>query len=110
MNSSLTLNHRSYYYTHEQKLAGLGKAAAQWTVDRWREYGFTADLVEYHAYLSYPISASLHITHANGTKEEVNLKEPALAEDDVTNREDNQPTFHGYGASGDVEAEYVYVG
>jgi N-acetylated-alpha-linked acidic dipeptidase len=38
------------------------------------------------------------------------LKEPKLAADDVTNRDDNQPTFHGYAASGEVEAEYVYVG
>lgn len=56
------------------------------------------------------MSASLQVNYANGTTKEVNLKEDILAEDDVTGRPDNQPTFHGYSASGDVKAEYVYVG
>lgn len=105
-----TIDEWSYYYTHENKLAGLGKAAAQWTADKWAEFGFESHLAEYQAYLSYPISASLHIDYGNGTAVEVNLVEDKLAEDDVTNRPDDQPTFHGYSASGDVTAEYVYVG
>ena len=105
-----TIDQWAYYYTHENKLAGLGRAAAQWTADKWAEYGFQSRLDEYEVYLNYPVSASLHITYPNGTKQEVNLKEDVLPEDDVTGRPDNQPTFHGFSASGDVEAEYVYVG
>lgn len=105
-----TIDDWSYYYTHENKLAGLGKAAAQWTADRWAEFGFESHLTEYHVYLSHPVSASLQIDYGNGTTAEVNLVEDKLPEDDVTNRPDNQPTFHGYSASGDVTAEYVYVG
>lgn len=105
-----TIDSWSYYYTHENKLAGLGKAAAQWTADKWTEYGFQSHLAEYHVYLSYPVSASLSVDYGNGTVGEVNLKEDILAEDDVTGRPDNQPTFHGYSASGNVSGEYVYVG
>ena len=105
-----TIDDWSYYYTHENKLAGLGKAAAQWTADRWAEFGFESHLAEYHVYLSHPVSASLEIDYGNGTKSDISLVEPVLPEDDVTGRPDEQPTFHGYSASGDVEAEYVYVG
>lgn len=105
-----TIDQWSYYYTHEKKLAGLGRAAAEWTADKWAEYGFQSRLDEYEVYLNYPVSASLHVNFPNGTTEEVNLVEDRLPEDDVTNRPDNQPTFHGFSASGNVTAEYVYVG
>ncbi|GJD04327.1 PA domain-containing protein [Colletotrichum higginsianum] len=107
---NVTIDEWSDYYGHQVKLAGLGKEAAQWTADRWTENGFDAHLSEYHVYLSYPVHASLEITYANGTTSEVRLDEDVLEEDDVTGREDNQPTFHGYSASGNVTAEYVYVG
>jgi N-acetylated-alpha-linked acidic dipeptidase len=105
-----TIDQWSYYYTHKDKLAGLGKEAAQWTADKWSEYGFESHLAEYQVYLSHPVSASLHVNFPNGTTEEVSLVEDKLPEDDVTSWENNQPTFHGFSASGDVTAEYVYVG
>ena len=98
------------YYGHQVKLAGLGKEAAEWTRDRWAESGFDSKLVEYDVYLSYPVYQSLSVTLANGTTNEVKVQEDGLPEDDVTSREDRIPTFHGYSASGNVSAEYVYVG
>lgn len=98
------------YYGHQLKLAGKGRDAAVWTRDRWRESGFNAELNEYHVYLSYPLRQSLSVTYSNGSTSEVNIQEPALPEDDVTNRPDSIPTFHGYSASGNASAEYVYVG
>ncbi|KAK2016989.1 PA domain-containing protein [Colletotrichum eremochloae] len=107
---NVTIDEWSDYYGHQVKLAGLGKEAAQWTADQWTKNGFDAHLKEYHVYLSYPVHASLEITYANGTTSAVRLDEDALEEDDVTGRKDNQPTFHGYSASGNVTGEYVYVG
>ncbi|KAK4222873.1 putative glutamate carboxypeptidase 2 [Podospora fimiseda] len=98
------------YYGHQVKLAGLGHEAAVWTRDKWAEYGFKAELNEYHVYLSYPRHQSLSITFPNGTTNEINIQEPALPEDEVTGRPDSVPTFHGYSASGNASAEYVYVG
>ncbi|KAK0747189.1 PA domain-containing protein [Schizothecium vesticola] len=98
------------YYGHQVKLAGLGKEAAEWTRDRWAESGFDSKLVEYHVYLSYPVHQSLAVTFANDTTADVTIQEEGLPEDDVTNRKDSIPTFHGYSASGNVSAEYVYVG
>lgn len=107
---NVTLDEWSDYYGHQNKLAGYGHEAAQWTADRWNEHGFESHLQEYHVYLSYPVSNSLSISYANGSKEEVNLVETALAEDEVTGRDDATPTFHGYSASGKVSAEYFYAG
>lgn len=107
---NVTVSDWSYYYGHQNKLAGLGKEAAEWTRDRWNENGFDAYLNEYHVYLSYPVSQSLQFTNADGAAEDVKIQEDALPEDDVTGREDNQPTFHGYSASGHVSGEYVYTG
>ncbi|KAK1573293.1 PA domain-containing protein [Colletotrichum navitas] len=107
---NVTIDEWSDYYGHQVKLAGLGKEAAQWTAEQWTKNGFDAHLKEYHVYLSYPVHASLKLTYANGTTSAVSLDEDVLEEDDVTGREDNQPTFHGYSASGNVTGEYVYVG
>lgn len=106
---NVTIDQWADYYGHQNKLAGLGREAAEWTAARWGDHGFKAELNEYHVYLSYPVSASLHLT-TNGVRKEISLKEDVLEEDDVTGREDNQPTFHGYSASGNVTGEYVYVG
>lgn len=56
------------------------------------------------------MSHSLSLSYSNGSAWEATLKEDALPEDDVTNWPDSIPTFHGYSATGDAEAEYVYVG
>ena len=98
------------YYGHQIKLAGLGKDAAEWTRDRWAENGVTSALNEYPVYLSYPVHQALAITYVNGTSKQVKIQEDPLLEDDVTGRSDRVPTFHGYSATGNVTAEYVYVG
>ncbi|KAK5654291.1 hypothetical protein OQA88_7468 [Cercophora sp. LCS_1] len=105
-----SIDHWAEYYGHQVKLAGLGKEAAEWTRDQWRKGGFNAELNEYEVFLSYPKEQKLVVGYANGTSAEVKIQEPAIGEDDVTGRGDNQPTFNGYSASGKVKAEYVYVG
>ncbi|EJT71062.1 hypothetical protein GGTG_12083 [Gaeumannomyces tritici R3-111a-1] len=106
---NVTIDQWANYYGHEVKLAGMGKSAAEWTRDRWTEHGFDAQLNEYHVYLSYPLHASLSFTQANGSTTEVNLVEDVLPEDDVTGRQDNTPTFHGYSASGNVSADFYII-
>ncbi|KAI9170744.1 putative glutamate carboxypeptidase [Paramyrothecium foliicola] len=107
---NVTIDGWSDYYGHQNKLAGLGLEASQWTADRFSEFGFDSHLSEYHVYLTYPVHQSVSVTWADGRTEPINLVEPVLPEDDVTGRPDNQPTFHGYSASGNVTGEYFYVG
>jgi N-acetylated-alpha-linked acidic dipeptidase len=45
----------------------------------------------------------------NKVEYECSLEEDVLKEDKTTGLEDRIPTFHGYSASGNVTAPYVYV-
>ncbi|KAF1963063.1 N-acetylated-alpha-linked acidic dipeptidase-like protein 2 [Byssothecium circinans] len=100
----------SYYYTHGNHVAGLNKTMAQWTADKFAEYGFTSRLDEYYVFLNYPISQSLSLIYPNGSTLEASLTEAVLPEDDTSSYPDRIPTFHGYSFSGNASAEYVYVG
>lgn len=110
--SNTSLSEWSYYYTHGQHLAGKNQSMAQWTADRWAESGIASGLVSYNVYLNYPVSHSLRLRDAkNGSVLfEPALEEAVLAQDDTTSYPDRVPTFHGYSASGNASAEYVYVG
>lgn len=105
-----TIDDWSYYYTHGMHLAGKNKTMAQWTADRWTEFGVPATLATYDVYLNYPVSHSLSVTFANGTEWEASLEEAVLEDDETTSYPDRVPTFHGYSASGKANAEFVYVG
>ncbi|KAF2272944.1 glutamate carboxypeptidase 2 [Westerdykella ornata] len=100
----------SYYYTHGAHVAGRNKTQAQWTADKWAEYGWTSRLDEYFVYLNYPVSQSLQLTLPNGTVFNASLEEEVLEEDDTSSYPNRIPVFHGYSATGDASAEYVYVG
>ncbi|PVI05750.1 N-acetylated-alpha-linked acidic dipeptidase-like protein 2 [Periconia macrospinosa] len=100
----------SYYYTHGNHIAGLNKTMAQWTADKWTEYGFTSRLDEYYVFLNYPVSQSLSLTYANGSVHTASLTEDVLEVDDTSSYPDRIPTFHGYSFTGNASAEYVYVG
>jgi N-acetylated-alpha-linked acidic dipeptidase len=42
-----TIESWSYYYTHGLHVAGTNRSMAQWTADRWHEFGFDAQVVQY---------------------------------------------------------------
>lgn len=108
---NVSIDEWSYYYGHQNKLAGYGKDAAQWTADRWNENGFEAHLNEYYAYLRYPVSASIHFTSSEGQTSQVKIREDVLEEDDVTGYDAiSQQTWLGYSPTGNVTAEYFYAG
>lgn len=100
----------SYYYTHGLHLAGTNKSMVQWTADKWTEFGVPASLVSYLVYLDYPVEQSLTLSSANGSEWTADLQEDVLKQDDTTSYPNRVPSFHGYSATGDAEAEYVYVG
>ena len=100
----------SYYYTHRYHVAGFNNEEAQWTADRWSEAGITTRLDKYNVYLDYPMNKSLVVTWSNGSTWTPMLEEAILEEDPTTGYRNRVPTFHGYSASGQASAEYVYVG
>ncbi|KAH9892042.1 Zn-dependent exopeptidase [Xylariomycetidae sp. FL2044] len=109
----------SRYYTAGPHLAGKNLSQAEWTRDRWEEWGIRSDIVAYDTYINYPVDHRLALLEksesgsdgAKGWKVafEATLEEDVLDEDPTTQLENSVPTFHGYSASGNVTASFVYV-
>ncbi|KAK5074187.1 hypothetical protein LTR51_004773 [Lithohypha guttulata] len=103
----------SHYYTSGPHLAGKNLSQALWTRDRWQEAGVKSDIITYDVYINYPVGHRLALLkRRNGTYDtlyDCSLTEDPLEEDPTTNLKDRIPTFHGYSASGNVTAPYVYV-
>jgi N-acetylated-alpha-linked acidic dipeptidase len=99
----------SQYYTAGPHLAGKNLSQAEWTRDRWEEWGVKSEIVAYSVYINYPLRHRLALLEQNEVSFEATLEEDVLEEDPTTRLEDRIPVFHGYSASGNVTAQYVYV-
>jgi N-acetylated-alpha-linked acidic dipeptidase len=100
----------SYYYTHGDHLGSHNKTMAEWTAQKWLDAGFDAHLAEYPIYVTYPKHSSLTLVRADGSTHEANLNEDVLEEDDTSSYPNRIPAFHAMSGSGNVTAEYIYVG
>lgn len=117
----------SRYYTSGPHLAGRNLSQALWTKQKWQEFGIENSLiVDYDVYINYPTGHRLALLEKNkegdeqdspaATTEaewrvayEARLEEDVLDEDKSTQLPGRIPTFHGYSASGNVTAPYVFV-
>ncbi|KAI1131846.1 hypothetical protein F5Y10DRAFT_36132 [Nemania abortiva] len=110
----------SKYYTSGAHLAGQNLSQAEWTRDRWEEWGVASEIVAYDTYLNYPLENRLALLKkkTTGTGQssdswevafEATLTEDVLDEDPTTQLENSIPTFHGYSASGNVTGSFIYV-
>ncbi|KAF2010572.1 N-acetylated-alpha-linked acidic dipeptidase-like protein [Aaosphaeria arxii CBS 175.79] len=116
----------SKYYTSGPHLAGKNLSQAVWTKELWQEFGVENTLINsYDIYANYPKGHRLALlekttqkgdedTHSDGKtswkiKYEAELEEDVLEEDSTSGLADRIPTFHGYSASGNVTAPYIFV-
>ncbi|KAF2488305.1 Zn-dependent exopeptidase [Lophium mytilinum] len=117
----------SKYYTAGPHLAGKNLSQAIWTKEKWQEFGISNSLiVDYDIYVNYPKGHRLALLEKDkktkreesvdtGSKAswsvqyEAGLEEDVLDEDSSSGLSDRIPTFHGYSASGNVTAPYVFV-
>ena len=116
----------SKYYTAGPHLAGKNISQALWTKVLWQGFGIPqAEIATYDVYINYPKDHRLALLHKTSADEntsstayanreakvvyECTLEEDVLEEDPTTGLPDRIPTFHGYSASGNVTAQYVYV-
>jgi N-acetylated-alpha-linked acidic dipeptidase len=104
----------SSYYTAGPHLAGKNLSQAIWTQERWQEFGVEdTNIVAYDVYINYPLDHRLALLKKTGDKTEVtfeaSLEEDVLDEDDTSGLPNRVPTFHGYSATGNVTAPFVYV-
>ena len=109
------------YYTAGPHLAGKNLSQAEWTRDKWEEFGVESGIVAYDIYINYPLGHRLALLEKFGeanvavaedeykVKYECSMEEDILSEDPTTGLENRVPTFHGYSATGNVTARYVYV-
>ena len=87
----------SKYYTAGPHLCGKNLSQAQWTRDRWEEFGIPyTQIVSYDMYLNYPLDHRLALLENGEVKFEASLEEDVLPEDPTTCLSDRIPTFHGY--------------
>lgn len=120
----------SHYYSAGPHLAGKNLSQAVWTKEKWQEFGVQhTNLVSYDVYLNYPLGHRLALLEKKSNNEqssagsdqektpkinytvkyECSLEEDVLEEDETTGLKDRIPTFHGYSASGNVTAQFVYA-
>jgi N-acetylated-alpha-linked acidic dipeptidase len=99
----------SEYYTAGPHLAGKNLSQALWTRERWEEFGVKSEIAAYDVYINYPLGHRLALLDGKKVKYEASLEEDIIGDDPTTSLEDRIPTFHGYSASGNVTASYVYV-
>ena len=87
-----------------------------------------SDIVDYDIYINYPVGHRLALLEKTGNNEEAStgngegrskdsykvtyecsMEEDVLEEDPTSGLENRVPTFHGYSATGNATAQYVYV-
>lgn len=105
----------SNYYTAGPHLAGKNLSQAEWTKEKWQEFGVTdSSIVSYDVLVNYPKGHRLALLDVGSKGEEsvsyeAKLEENVLEEDRTSSLKDRVPTFHGYSASGNVTAQYVFA-
>ncbi|KAK2861081.1 hypothetical protein FQN49_004560 [Arthroderma sp. PD_2] len=106
----------NHHYTSGPHLAGQNLSLAIWTKTKWEEFGVTdVQISTYDVYLNYPISHRLALLEKGKKSEDMKVTYEASLEEDVLDKDatsglkDRTPTFHGYAASGNVTAQYVYA-
>lgn len=107
---SKDLDSWSYYYTHGDHLGTHNRSMAEWTKDRWADSGWDAHVEEYWIWYTAPIETTLKLNRPDGSVHEVSLIEDMLDEDSTTSYPNRIPAYHAMSGSGNVSAEYVYVG
>lgn len=83
-------------------------------MEKWKEFGVEdTTLAAYDIYLNYPLEHRLALLKKSGDQTEVTfeatLEEDVLEEDPTSSLPDRVPVFHGYSASGNVTAQFVYA-
>jgi N-acetylated-alpha-linked acidic dipeptidase len=97
-------------YAAKPHMAGTprDRELAEWTRDRWREYGLEdVEMTEHEVLLPYPEDVTVEMAAPKPWR--ASMKEEAIPGDEYTQADVGLP-YHAYSASGDVTAPVVYAG
>ncbi|KDN68692.1 putative peptidase family M28 [Colletotrichum sublineola] len=107
---SKSLDEWSHYYTSGDHLGGHNRTQAEWTQQKWTDAGWNASIKEYWIWYTAPIETTLRLNRPDGSIHDVSLVEDMLEEDPTTSYPNRIPAYHAMSGSGNISAEYVYVG
>jgi N-acetylated-alpha-linked acidic dipeptidase len=102
---------RHRFLTEKPHLAGSARdrELAEWTRDRWREAGLEdVQIVEHEVLLPWAEEVGVEMTAPRPFR--ASMKEDPVPGDEYSAAADVGVPYHGYSASGEVEAEVVYAG
>lgn len=108
LQSSNLARNWSERYTHETHLAG-SYPLANWTAQKFEEYGLETKIEDYYVYLNTPKDNGLSLLKNDKVIYTATLLEDEIPEDPTSYGDDRVPAFHGYSASGNVTGEYFYA-
>jgi N-acetylated-alpha-linked acidic dipeptidase len=83
------------------------KKVAEYVLAKFKEFGLEAEMLRYDVFLNHPALVSLRLV--SPVEEELSLIEHPYDVDKDSTPAGMFPAFHGYGASGEAEAQVVYV-
>ncbi len=83
------------------------KANAEFLLQKYREFGFKADIQEFEVLFPTPKERLVELVAPE--KYTAKLKEPAIRQDPDSSDSGQLPTYNAYSADGDVTAQVVYV-
>jgi len=99
------------YFTSQPHHVGSphGKRVAEFMAERFREWGFDAELSVYH--VLFPTPKLRKLTLLEPTRFEASLVEPGVPEDPTSllGAREGLPPYNAFSADGDVQGELVYV-
>ncbi|KAI7872319.1 hypothetical protein BDF14DRAFT_1751934 [Spinellus fusiger] len=99
-------------YASETHIAGSNndKKQAEWTRDKFIEFGIDTEIATYWPLLNYPTQHRLAVV--SGPKEfhyEASLTEDIVDEDPTSKEQNAVPAFHGYSKNGSATGPVVYA-
>lgn len=100
----------SLYYTSGYRFASHNKTQAEWTQQQWIDSGWESWLAEYWIRYTEPLESALTLNRPDGSSHAAQLLEDPLDVDIQTTNVNEKPAFHALTGSGNITAEYVYVG
>lgn len=99
-----------YDYTHSPHLTGEGDDLTQYTIDKFKEFGFKPYKEKYQVWYNKHVDNGVSLINS---QDEViytpSLLEDELNEDRAANNTITIPAFHAYSANGNVTAKYIYA-
>lgn len=100
----------SLYYTSGYRLVSYNRSQAEWTQQKFIDAGWDSWLAEYWIWFTEPLESSLTLNRPDGSTHSAQLLEDPLEIDPQTSNPNEKIAYHALSGSGNITAEYIYVG